>query len=142
MVLHLRRTGLGSKFGVYIPKELANDLERFMKALGISSKSALVREALKLFIIEHEWKVAKEAVGIVGVIYNHEVRGVDEELTNIQHDFLDIIVSTLHVHLSKEKCMLAIAVRGDAEKIKHLIGRLSIVKGVEITRPLLLAVEE
>jgi len=141
MVLNLRKSEVGSKFGVYIPKELANDLERIMNALGISSKSALVREALRLYIIEHKWKVAKEAVGIIGVIYNHEISGVDEELTNIQHDFLDIIVSTLHVHLSKEKCMLAIAVRGNAEKIKYLIGKLSTVKGVEITRPLLLAVK-
>jgi len=141
MVLNLRRREVGSKFGIYIPRELANDLERIMNTLGISSKSALVREALRQYLIEHRWKVAKEAVGIIGVIYNHEVSGVDEELTNIQHNFLDIIVSTLHVHLSREKCMLAIAVRGSAERIKHLIGKLSTVKGVEITRPLLLAVD-
>ena len=68
MVLNLRKSEVGSKFGIYIPKELADDLERIMAALGVSSKSALVREALRLYIIEHKWKVAKEAVGIIGYI--------------------------------------------------------------------------
>ncbi len=128
-----------SKFGVYLPEELSEDLEKCMDALGIRSKSALMREALKLFIAEHRWKTADNAVGVIGVIYNHNVKGVDEELTDVQHDFLDLVVSTLHVHLSREKCMLAIVVRGSTNSMKKLLGRLSSIKGVEITRPLLLA---
>ncbi len=128
-----------SKFGIYIPEELSKDLEKCMKSLGISSKSALIREALKLFISEHRWKSSQRAIGIIGVIYDHSVRGADEELTNIQHGFLDMIVSTLHIHLSKEKCMLAIVVKGPTDEMRKLIGKLSSVKGVEITRPLLLA---
>jgi len=128
-----------SKFGVYISKDLAKDLEECMKALGIESKSALIRDALRLFIVEHRWRTSRNAIGIIGVIYNHNIKGSDELLTDIQHDFMDIIISTLHIHLSKEKCMLAIAVRGSASRIKQLIGRLESVRGVEITRPLLLA---
>lgn len=130
-----------SKFGVYIPEDMVDELEKCMAALGVKSKSALIRDALKLFITEHKWKTAKAAVGVIGVIYNHHAKMVDEKLTDIQHDYLDIIVSTLHVHLDKEKCMLAIVVKGDTERMRKLIGKLSTTKGVEIARPLLLAIE-
>ena len=131
----------GGKFGIYLPKELVQDLEECMASLGIRSKSALIREALKLFIDEHRWKASRRAVGIIGLIYNHEVKGADDALTEIQHEYLETIFSTLHIHLSRERCMLAIAVRGSTEKMMELIGRLSSVKGVEIVRPLLLATE-
>jgi len=110
------------------------------ESLGIRSKSALVREALRLFNTEHRWKAAEEAVGIIGVIYNHHAKNADKKLTDVQHRFLDTVVATLHVHLSEDKCMLAIIVKGSTEKIRKLIGGLNSIKGVEIARPLLLAV--
>ena len=127
------------KFGIYLPEDLVTDLEKCMASLSIRSKSALIREALKLFIVEHRWKTAEEAVGIIGLIYNHEVKGADEALTEIQHEYLKMILSTLHIHLSKEKCMLAIAVNGSTKRMMELLGKLASVKGVEIVKPLLLA---
>ncbi len=133
------RKSARGKFGIYLPEDLAKDLEKCMSSLSIKSKSALIREALKLFIVEHRWKAAEEAVGIIGLIYNHEVKGADESLTEIQHEYLEMILSTLHIHLSREKCMLAIAVKGSTESMMELIGKLASVKGVEIVKPLLLA---
>ena len=127
-----------TKFGVYVPDELLRDLELCMKTTGIKSKSKLVQEALRLFIAEHRWKLAGKAVGIIGVVYNHDVGHVDEELTDLQHEFLDVIVSTVHVHLDKEKCMLAIIVRGDTSRIKNLLNEVMKLRGVLIARPLLL----
>ncbi len=112
-----------------------------MRALGIKSKSALVREALKLFINEHKWETAESAVGIIGVIYDHSHKGTDEELTDVQHKFLNLIVSTLHIHLDEDHCMLAIVVRGKTGEIKELLGKLVGIRGVNIARTMLLAVE-
>ena len=127
-----------TKFGVYMPDELVKDLELCMKTTGIKSKSKLIQEALRLFITEHRWRLAGRAVGIIGVVYNHDVGHVDEELTDLQHEFLDIVISAVHVHLDKEKCMLAIIVRGDTERIKKLLNSIMGLRGVLIARPLLL----
>ncbi len=127
-----------TKFGVYVPDELVRDLELCMKTTGIKSKSKLIQEALRLFIAEHRWRLAGKAVGIIGVVYNHDVGHVDEKLTDLQHEFLDIVVSTVHVHLDKEKCMLAIIVRGDTDRIKKLLNSIMGLRGVLVARPLLL----
>ncbi|MBD3256095.1 MAG: hypothetical protein GF383_13445, partial [Candidatus Lokiarchaeota archaeon] len=39
---------------------------------------------------------------------------------DIQHHFVDIIISTSHIHLEFEKCMEIIAVSGPFERVKKL----------------------
>lgn len=129
------------KFGIYLPTDLANELDRCMRLLGFRSKSRLFQEALRLFIAEHRWELTGNAVGIIGVVYDHSVKHADEQLTHVQHDFIDIIVSTMHVHLDKKKCMLIIAIRGNTARIKELIRKITEVRGVLVTRPVLLASE-
>ena len=72
-------------------------------------------------------------------MYSHEVGHADEELTDVQHNYLDVILSSLHVHLDKENCMLIIVVRGDSGRLKSLLESISRVRGVKVARPLLLS---
>ena len=129
------------KFGVYLPEDLARELEECMDITGIKSKSKIIQEALRLFIVEHGWKAVGKASGIIGVIYDHEIRGVDELLTDIQHDYIDVIIATMHVHLDKRKCMLTIIVKGDTNRIKDLLNNIMKIKGVLVARPMLLEVK-
>ena len=129
------------RFGVYVPEDLARDLEACMKTLGLKSKSKLVQEALRLFINEHKWKLRGKAVGIVGVVYNHEAQDVDEKLTDIQHEYLDVIISSVHVHLDERRCMLAIIVRGSTKKIRELLNEMIRISGILTVRQMLLAAE-
>ncbi|UYP47235.1 Putative nickel-responsive regulator [Candidatus Lokiarchaeum ossiferum] len=50
---------------------------------------------------------------------------------DLQHHFLDIIVSTTHIHAGPEKCMLIIAVNGSYSRVQELIGGLSHFKTIE-----------
>jgi len=125
------------KFGVYIPSDLAQELDTVMKSLGIENRSKLLQEALRLFIVENKWSIAKGVVGSVTILYNHEVGGVDEALTDVQHAFIDVIASTMHVHLDRERCMLVIAVRGSSERVKELLGKLHSIRGVMLIRHVL-----
>ena len=130
------------KFGVYIPRDLAVEIEEFLKKSKIKSKSRLIQEALRLFLAEHGWESGGKVAGIIGVMYNHHVKGVDSELIDVQHDYLDVIVSTLHIHVTHELCMLGIVVRGQSDKIKELISKIMNIKGVINVRQILLITEE
>jgi len=113
-----------------------------MKLSGMSSKSKVIQEALRLFIIEQRWRLAEGKVaGVLGIIYDHEVGHADEVLTDIQHKYLDVVISTMHIHLDVRNCMLAIAVRGRAERVRELINEIEKVKGVKLVRPMLMASE-
>ena len=127
--------------GIYIPDELEEKVLNYMKILGLKSKSKLIQEALRSYVIEHEWMSMGRVAGLIGIIYRHDVRGVDDKLTDIQHDYLDIILCHVHVHLSKEKCMLVILVKGDAGRIKKLIEEMHELRGVKLVKPLILSLE-
>jgi len=129
----------GVRFGVYIPSSLLREISTCMEALGVRNRSRFIQEALRSYIVECKWRFCSGVVaGVVGVVYNHEAVGVDEELTDIQHCFLDIVVASMHIHLDREKCMLVIAVRGDSGRIRDFVKKISCVKGVYIAKPLLL----
>ena len=130
-----------SKFGVYIPEGLAKDLEECMKFLGIQSKSKFVQESIRAFISEHKWRLHGKAVGVISLIYDHHVKGVDEKLTDVQHDFIDIIIGSLHVHLSKDLCLLVIIVRGGTDRIKKFVGSVMDIRGVKLVRQALIPEE-
>ena len=129
----------GVRFGVYIPKDLAKEVEECMRRLGIESKSRLVQEALRLFIAEHRWRLGGKVVGAIGIVYSHDVSGADEELTDVQHRHLDVVVSAVHVHLDPKNCLLIVIVRGDSEEIRRLVEELNRVKGVKILRLMLMS---
>lgn len=91
----------------------AKELDEYMSKLGMTSEFHLIQEALRLFIAEHRWRFSGNVVGAISVICNHDVGDADEELTNIQHEFLDIIVEAFHLYLGHENYLLMILVKGE-----------------------------
>lgn len=53
------------------------------------------------------------------------------QITELEHTYLDVIISTTHIHAGPEKCMLVLAVRGNLKKIRELVKKLSQFKIVE-----------
>jgi CopG family nickel-responsive transcriptional regulator len=111
--------------GVSFPEELLRTFDRIIRDLGIESRSQAIQEAIRDFITMNSWRIADEEVaGAILVHYSHEEHGIEERLTDAQHGFLNIIPSALHIHLSREDCLLVIAVRGRALEVKELVRRL------------------
>ncbi len=71
------------------------------------------------------------------MIYDHEARGADEVLIDVQHRFLELVPASLHVHLDERNCLLAIAIRGDVKRVKKLVVELEKIRGVKQVRALL-----
>jgi len=129
------------KTGIAIPINLAKEFESIMKALGYSSRSKAIRDAIQLFITIHKWSsTTGEVAGAILTLYDHEELGVEERLTDIQHEYLDIIASTMHVHLTRNLCMQIIAIKGDVSRVKALYQGVVGIKGVKYVQPALFSV--
>lgn len=126
------------RVGVYIPKDLAEKLSEIMKDQGIDSLSRIVQESLRLYLAEHSWRTGEEVVGAIGILYDHEVNHVDEELTDVQHKYLSIIVASTHVHLDQRNCLLIVIVKGFSNTIKEFINNVEKIKGVKLVRLMLM----
>ena len=68
------------------------------------------------------------------MVYDHEAKGLEDDLIEAQHHHRKVICSVLHVHLSDRDCLEAVAVKGDADEIRKLAQELATKKGVKQVR--------
>lgn len=122
-----------SRIGVSIPEPLLTKFDDIMHKRGYSSRSEGIRDAIRSYITYYEWMndVEGERQGVITMVYDHDQRGLLEEITEIQHASTDIIQSSIHSHLTHDRCMEVILVRGEGERLRGLTERLMALKGVE-----------
>jgi len=123
------------RFSVSVPPVLLKEFDSAVEALGLD-RSKAVQQAMRAFLGEYRWSYqpAGLAVGAIVVVYDHEVRGLEESITDVQHEMKSIISSSMHVHLDDRRCLQIVAVRGDVAAIKRLAQGLAARRGVEQLR--------
>jgi CopG family nickel-responsive transcriptional regulator len=124
------------RVGVTFPPDMLKDFDDIIGKMTYESRSKAIQDAVSLFISERKHLLEAEGLqaGIVMLLYNHEVRGLENLLTHVQHQFADIISATMHIHLNEEDCLEAIAVKGNASRFRELSNRLSSKRGVKLMK--------
>ncbi len=129
-----------TRVGVTFPPTLLKDFDDIIQKMGYASRSKAVQDAVSLFVSEKKWlQEGKDTpqTGILLMVYDHEVRGLEAELTETQHHNSPLISSTLHIHISERDCLEAIAVKGKASEIRKLSDELTTKKGVKILKTMI-----
>ena len=132
-----------TRVGVTFPPELLNDFDQITNKMGYASRSKAIQDAVRLFVAERKWIQQDESIeqtGILLMIYDHDTRGLEANLTESQHHHKSLVTSTLHIHISDTDCLEAIAVKGKASEIRHLSDELSTKKGVKILKTMIVTV--
>ncbi|AHL23844.1 MULTISPECIES: nickel-responsive transcriptional regulator NikR [Thermococcus] len=120
------------RFGVSVPEELLEKFDRIIEEKGYVNRSEAIRDLMRDFIIRHEWETGDaEVAGTITMLYNHDEADVVKELLDLQHDYLDEIVSSIHVHMDEHNCLEVVIVKGKASRIKEIADRLLSLKGVK-----------
>ena len=122
-----------TRIGISLPENLLNKFDEIIQQRGYSSRSEGVRDAIRNYIINFEWMsdVNGERVGVITILYNHAQRGLQDSLTEIQHDFGSTIKSSLHVHLDHDSCLEVVVLRGEGEEVRKAAERMMALKGAK-----------
>jgi CopG family nickel-responsive transcriptional regulator len=121
-----------SRFGVSLAEELLAEFDRTIGGKGYASRSEAIRDLIRDYLAEQAWKAGRgPAVGTVTLVYDHHVPDLQEKLTDVQHKHAGVVVSTLHVHLDRHRCLEVLVVRGKADEIRTLADRLIGARGVK-----------
>lgn len=121
------------RIGVSLPEKLLSRFDEIITQRGYSSRSEGIRDAIRNYIIHYEWMsdVEGERVGVITIVYSHNQRGLVDNLTDIQHEFGNIINSSLHVHLDKDNCLEVLILRGEGKDVRRAAERMMALKGVK-----------
>ncbi len=130
------------RVGVTFPPALLRNFDDVIRKMGYESRSKAVQDAVRLFVSERKWLREERGVhaGVLMMLYEHEVRGLESTLTHVQHHYANLICSTMHIHLSERDCLEAIAVKGNVAEIRKLSDELAAKKGVKILKTMLVSV--
>ncbi len=122
-----------SRIGISLPKNLLDTFDDIINMRGYSSRSEGIRDAIRSYITYYQWMadVKGERQGVITMVYDHEHRGLIQTLTEIQHEYMNVIQASLHSHVTHERCLEVILVRGDGGDLKSIAERLMAQKGVE-----------
>jgi len=119
------------RFGISLGKELLSKFDRHIKDKRYTNRSEAIRDLIREGLIKHEWREDKDIAGAITLIYDHHKRELLNKITDIQHDFQRIIISTQHIHLDHDNCLEIIALRGSARESQKLSDMLKAITGVK-----------
>ncbi|PIE55354.1 MAG: nickel-responsive transcriptional regulator NikR [Dethiosulfovibrio peptidovorans] len=129
------------RFGVAVPEKLLRDFDRQVEEKGIPNRSEALRQLIRNSISERRWAQGEGVVyGSLTISYNHHAREVSSVLTDVQHNFGDVIICTNHVHADNDHCLEVIMVKGKAHRVKSLVDLLSGVKAVNNLSPVITSI--
>jgi len=130
------------RVGVTFPPDLLKEFDEIINKMGYESRSKAIQDAVRLYVAEKKWLSEEKAnqTGVLLMVYDHEVKGLESELTETQHHHARLISSTMHIHLSERDCLEAITVKGKASEIRQLSDELTTKRGVKILKEMIVSV--
>ena len=118
------------RFGVSLEKALLDRFDHLIREKRYSSRSEALRDMIRQELVRKEWQENRDVAGAITFIFDHHQRDLLNKLTDIQHDFQKLIISTQHIHLDHDNCLEIVAVKGRAREVKRLSDMLTAVKGI------------
>ncbi len=130
------------RVGVTFPPDLLRDFDDIIGKMGYESRSKAIQDAVRLYVSERKWIQEEDAVqtGVILMVYDHDIRGLESGLTESQHHHQELISSTMHIHLGERDCLEVIAVKGKGSEIRHLSDELATRRGVKILKSMIVSV--
>ena len=119
------------RFSVSLEDDLLAQFDRYCEQQHLATRSEAVRQLIRDTLTRQAWQSrSKDAVGTLTMVYDHHRAQLGDRLTKLQHDNTDLIVSTLHTHLSHDLCLEVIVLRGPADRLQGVASQLRGMKGV------------
>jgi CopG family transcriptional regulator, nickel-responsive regulator len=118
------------RFGVSLERGLLARFDKSIRKNKWASRSDALRDLIRAELVKQEWTEGDDVAGAVTLIYDHHRRDLLGRLTDVQHDYQRLVLSTLHVHLDHDHCLEIIAVKGSPADIQKLAATLRTIPGV------------
>ena len=119
------------RFSISLEEDLLEGFDSYVNQHGYSNRSEAVRDLIRKALVSEEWASDSEVVGVVTMVYDHHKSQLQERITELQHDFYELITSTTHIHMDHHNCLEVTIVKGIASKVQDLAGRLIALRGVK-----------
>ncbi len=131
------------RFSVSLEDDLLSRFDQFCEQEHLATRSEAVRQLIREKLTQRAWESAsQDAAGTLTLVYDHHRAQLSDRLTRLQHDNTDLVVSTLHTHLSANLCLEVIVLRGPADRLQGIAAELKGMKGIHKGELVMAAAEQ
>jgi CopG family transcriptional regulator, nickel-responsive regulator len=104
---------------ISLPEKLLQEIDQLKKEIGFSGRSEVIRTSTRMLIADNQDKksLKGDINSILILIHNQKA---EDKVTEIKHDFEDIINTQIHSHLKEGKCLEVFILEGDAQRMNQL----------------------
>jgi CopG family nickel-responsive transcriptional regulator len=119
------------RFSVSLEDDLLEQFDRYCQQQQFATRSEAIRQLLRDTLTKHAWMGdSQDAAGTLTLVYDHHRPQLRDHLTKLQHDHTELVVSTLHAHLTHDLCLEVIVLRGPSAKLQEIAAQLRGLKGI------------
>lgn len=124
------------RFSVTMPEDLLMKFDHLVARRGLAkNRSEVVRDLVREALVEDECATPGRIVmGTLTIVYSHHANDLQDKLHHIQHHYLDMVVSSMHVHIDEGNCLEVIVFRGETGLVQDVANLILGTKGVKTGR--------
>jgi CopG family nickel-responsive transcriptional regulator len=120
------------RFGVSLDSDLLERFDKICEDRCYQTRSEAIRDLIRKELVQKEWEDQnQEVTGTLTLVYNHHQSDLAQKMTEIQHQALDIIITSLHVHIDAHNCMEVLVLRGPVKDVRSVARRLTSTRGIK-----------
>jgi CopG family nickel-responsive transcriptional regulator len=123
-----------SRFGVSVEDELLQSFDELIASQGYANRSEALRDLMRDALVKAKLNDAPdtgEVLGTLTLVYDHHASELSDRMSDLQHEYFNLIVSVLHVHVNHDDCMEVIVLRGETGDVRSIAESLLSLKGVK-----------
>lgn len=128
---------------ISIPDKLHGQFEELMVERGFVNRSQAIAEVLNQHISDYySLKGNSLMAGTITLFYDHKRSGIKQQITDVHHEHIREVISSLCVLLQNSCTMEVVLVQGPAKRLRQIANKLLGIKGMiagrlNLTRTLL-----
>lgn len=119
------------RFSVSLEGDLLDEFDRYCHQQAFATRSEAIRQLLRDALTKDAWESqSQDAAGTLTLVYDHHRPQLRAHMMKLQHDHNELVVSTLHAHLTHDLCLEVIVLRGPSVQLRQIASQLRGLKGI------------
>ncbi|MFP4214160.1 MAG: nickel-responsive transcriptional regulator NikR [Desulfohalobiaceae bacterium] len=120
------------RFGVSLDSDLLEKFDSLCQERCYQTRSEAIRDLIRRDLVQKQWEDEnQEVAGTLTLVYNHHHSDLAQKMIELQHQSLDVIITSLHVHIDAHNCLEVLVLRGPAQDVRSVSQRLISTRGIK-----------
>lgn len=129
-----------SRISISLPEELLAELDSMVVERGFNSRSSAIGDMIHQSLMEHKSQRGTDLMaGVITLVYDNTTKGLKKKISDLQYQYIDEVISSLHVHMLHNHTMEVMLVQGPAGKLHQIADEMISCRGVKSGRVNLVA---